>query len=277
MLPHYQNRTLNYENRIKEQVNKRLKKKYANLAPVNFTAVNTDAQNVFDNLEKTLFLIFALLQESQTYLFQVSNHSSDIGEMRDDYTVPSNISYNNEDDVFSDGFSDDSSFDRNSQFQARQDPDYEYDDDSLSSFRGNNITTAQKVVSTIGQFRSVLSRLLQTAPTFNKLVKQITPLFGFLSQLQVDSLRELMGSIIDLFQELSFRVTNELNETGRDKDELLKVVGLISDNVIGNNFTLLANLIQTYNPIVLPAKISSINDTLDGYSLSEGIDVGLYV
>jgi len=275
MLPHYQNRTLNYENRIKKQVNTRLKKKYANVAPVNFTAVNTDAQYVFDNLEKMLFLIFALLQESQTYLFQVSNHSSDIGEMRDDYTVPSNISYSNvynEDSVFSDGFSDDSYFDRNSQFQARQD-----DDDSLSSFRGNNITTAQKVVSTIGQFRSVLSRLLQTAPSFNKLVKQITPLFGFLSQLQVDALRQLMGSIIDLFQELSFRVTNELNETGRDKDELLKVVGLISDKVIGDNFTLLANLIQTYNPIVLPAKISSINDTLDGYSLSEGIDVGLYV
>ena len=275
MLPHYQNRTLNYENRIKKQVNPRLKKKYANVAPVNFTAVNTDAQYVFDNLEKMLFLIFALLQESQTYLFQVSNHSSDIGEMRDDYTVPSNISYSNvynEDSVFSDGFSDDSYFDRNSQFQARQD-----DDDSLSSFRGNNITTAQKVVSTIGQFRSVLSRLLQTAPSFNKLVKQITPLFGFLSQLQVDALRQLMGSIIDLFQELSFRVTNELNETGRDKDELLKVVGLISDKVIGDNFTLLANLIQTYNPIVLPAKISSINDTLDGYSLSEGIDVGLYV
>ena len=275
MLPHYQNRTLNYENRIKKQVNTRLKKKYANVAPVNFTAVNTDAQYVFDNLEKMLFLIFALLQESQTYLFQVSNHSSDIGEMRDDYTVPSNISYSNvynEDSVFSDGFSDDSYFDRNSQFQARQD-----DDDSLSSFRGNNITTAQKVVSTIGQFRSVLSRLLQTAPSFNKLVKQITPLFGFLSQLQVDALRQLMGSIIDLFQELSFRVTNELNETGRDKDELLKVVGLISVKVIGDNFTLLANLIQTYNPIVLPAKISSINDTLDGYSLSEGIDVGLYV
>jgi len=283
MLPHYQNRTLNYDNRIKEQVNKRLKKKYANVAPVNFTANNPEAEALFDSLEKTLFLIFALFQEAQTYLFQVGNHSADIGEMRDDYTVPSYISYSQAESVPVDGFSDDSSFfDRNSQFARRMgngDPYDEYSDDSSigSSFRGNNITTAQKVVSTIGQFRSVLSRILQTAPAFNNLVKQITPLFSYLSQNQVDTLRMLMSEIIDLFQELNFRVLNELNESGRDKAELVKVVGLISDKVVGSQFTLLANLIRSYNPIIVPARIAGVNDTDDGYSIAKGMYESQYV
>lgn len=288
MLPHYQNRTLNYDNRIKEQVNKRLKKKYANVVPINFTAQNEEADVLFDGLEKTLFLIFALLQEAQTYLFQVGNHSADIANHRDDYTVPSYISYSDADSVPAGGLpSDDSSFfDRASQFQRRQgtgDPYGEFDDDDDSTlattFRNrNNITTAQKVVSTIGQFRSVLSRILQTSPALNTLIKKITPLFNFLNQNQVDTLRMLLGEIIDLFQELNFRVLTELNESGRDKAELVKVVGLINDKVVGNNFTLLANLVRTYNPIVVPAKMPSINDVPGGgYSISDGLDEGQYV
>jgi len=293
MLPHYQNRTLNYDVRIKEQINKRLKKKYANVAPVNFTANNPDAEALFGSLEKTLFLIFALLQEAQTYLFQVGNHASDIADNRSDYTVPSYISYSDDGSypaggdpsAFRDVDSDNSSFfDRPSQFAMRQangDPyDYGDEDSSIaSSFRGNNnnITTAQKVVSTIGQFRSVLSRILQTAPSFNNLVKQITPLFNYLSQNQVDTLRMLMGEIIDLFQELNFRVLNELNETGRDKAELVKVVGLISEKVVGSQFTLLANLIRSYNPVVVPIRVAGINDTGSGYSIADGMLEGQYV
>jgi hypothetical protein len=279
MLPHYQNRTLEYDNRIDRQINQRLKKKFANLVPVNFTATNQDAEAVFTNLEKTLFLIFALLQEAQTYLFETANHENDITEMADDYTEPSAISYRvggDGDDTFSTDFSDDSSFDRNSQFLARQEDNLSLD----SSFRPqniNDITRAQKVISTISSFRNVLSKIIQTTPNLNTLVKQITPLFGYLNQTQVDTLKQLTISCINMFNEIARAVTQDLGETNRERNVLFKSLELINDGIIQKNLTMIGRLVQSYNPIIVPFNAGSINDAGSGYTLATGVDDGAYV
>jgi hypothetical protein len=325
MLPHYQNRTLEYDNRIDRQINQRLKKKFANLAPVNFTATNQDAEAVFTNLEKMLFLIFALLQEAQTYLFETANHENDITEMADDYTEPSAISYRvagDEPSLSGSGSSDSgssdsgsifssegsSSFDRNSQFLARQrargmdmDDDsssfdrnsqflarqqamgMDMDDDSssfVSSFRPpnlNDITRAQKVVSTISSFRSVLSKIIQQTPSLSNLVKQITPLFGYLNQTQVTTLQEIVLASIRMFNEIARAVTQDLGETNSERTALFKSLELINDGIIQKNLTMIGRLVQSYNPIIVPFNASIISDVGSGYSLANGVDNGQYV
>ena len=291
MLPHYQNRTLEYDNRIDRQINQRLKKKFANLAPVNFTATNQDAEAVFTNLEKMLFLIFALLQEAQTYLFETANHENDITEMADNYTEPSAISYRvaGDEPSLSDSgstFSSEGSslFDRNSQFLARQQAmGMDMDDDSssfVSSFRPanlNDITRAQKVVSTISSFRSVLSKIIQQTPSLANLVKQITPLFGYLNQTQVTTLQEIVLASIRMFNEIARAVTQDLGETNSERTALFKSLELINDGIIQKNLTMIGRLVQSYNPIVVPFNSSIISDVGSGYSLANGVDDGQYV
>ena len=283
MLPHYQNRSLEYDNRINRQINQRLKKKYANLAPVNFTANNPDAEAVYTDLEKTLFLIFALLQEAQTYLFEAPNHENDISEQQSDYTQPSSVSYSDSD---AGSFSDDSSFfDRNSQFEARRqqmgnDLRSEYDlSSAYGSFNGNlaEQTRQQKVISTVGSFRGVLSKIIQTTPSLSSLVKQITPLFSYLSQTQVDTIQQIVLGSINLFTEIATAVANDLGETNKTKSVLYKSLDLINEGIIQKNLTLLGRLYQNYSPIIVPSNVSSINDTGTGYSLADGVDNGSYV
>jgi hypothetical protein len=279
MLPHYQTRSLEYDQRIDRQINQRLKKKYANLAPVNFTANNPDAEAVYTNLEKTLFLLFALLQEAQTYLFEAPNHENDITEHQSDYTQPSSISYSDSDaGSFS---SDDSSFfDRNSQFEARQ---RQMDDDLSSaygSFSANAAeqTRQQKVISTVGSFRGVISKIIQLTPSLTSLVKQITPLYSYLSQTQVDTLQQLTLSSILLFNQIATAVDRDLGETNKTKGVIFKSLDLINEGIIQKSLTFLGRLYQNYNPIVVPANVSGMNDTQQGYSLADGAqDNGSYV
>jgi hypothetical protein len=281
MLPHYQNRSLEYDQRIDRQINQRLKKKYANLAPVNFTASNPDAEAVFTNLEKTLFLIFALLQEAQTYLFEAPNHENDITEHQSDYTQPSSIDYS-DDSTFSSGFADSSSFDRNSQFEARRRQQMNDDLSSASSFGRdglnlNDITKAQRVVSTVGAFRGTISKIIQLTPSLTSLVKQITPLYSYLSQTQVDTIQQIALACINMFAEIYKAVGMDLGESNKDKSILFKSLDLIFEGIITKNLTLLGRLYQSYNPIVVPANVSGLNDTQQGYSLANGVDEGQYV
>ena len=279
MLPHYQTRSLEYDQRIDRQINQRLKKKYANLAPVNFTANNPDAEAVYTNLEKTLFLLFALLQEAQTYLFEAPNHENDITEQQSYYTEPSAISYSDSDaGSFS---SDDSSFfDRNSQFEARR---RQMDDDLSSaygSFSANAAeqTRQQKVISTVGSFRGVISKIIQLTPSLTSLVKQITPLYSYLSQTQVDTLQQLTLSSIQLFTQIASAVDRDLGETNKTKGVIFKSLDLINEGIIQKSLTFLGRLYQNYNPIVVPANVSGMNDTQQGYSLADGAqDNGSYV
>lgn len=287
MLPHYQNRSLEYDQRIDRQINQRLKKKYANLAPVNFTASNPDAEAVFTNLEKTLFLIFALLQEAQTYLFEAPNHENDVSEQQSDYTRPSAISYRVGDgDADTDSFfsmDDDSSFDRNSQFEARrrQQMNDDLSADSSYSRSGvnlNDITKAQRVVSTVGAFRGTISKIVQLTPSLTALVKQITPLYSYLSQTQVDTIQQLSLACINLFTEISKAVHTDLGEGFSEKRILYKSLDLILEGIIQKNMAMLGRLYQSYNPIVVPANVSGMNDTQQGYSLADGgQDGGQYV
>lgn len=278
MLPHYQNRSLEYDNRINRQINQRLKKKYANLAPVNFTANNPDAEAVYTDLEKTLFLIFALLQEAQTYLFEAPNHENDITEQQSYYTEPSAISYSDSDQgSFS---SDDSSFfDRNSQFEARQQQMGDDLSSAYGSFSANAAeqTRQQKVISTVGSFRGVISKIIQLTPSVTSLVKQITPLFSYLSKTQVDTIQQLTLSSIQLFTEIATAVANDLGETNKTKGVIFKSLDLINEGIIQKNLSLLGRLIQSYSPIIVPSNVSSINDTGTGYSLADGADNGSYV
>lgn len=270
MLPHYQNRSLEYDQRIDRQINQRLKKKYANLAPVNFTANNPNAEAVYTNLEKTLFLIFALLQEAQTYLFEAPNHENDITEHRSEYTEPSAISYSDDDS-------------RVSYRIGGDDDEYSFNFDSVSSAPDMRRLTAaeqtqqQKVISTLGSFRAVISKIIQTTPSLTSLVKQITPLYSYLSQTQVDTLQQLSLSSIKLFGEIYDAVGKDLGETNKEKDILFKSLDLIYEGVITKNLTFLGRLYQNYNPIVVPSNVSSINDTSTGYSLADGVDNGSYV
>jgi hypothetical protein len=280
MLPHYQNRSLEYDQRIDRQINQRLKKKYANLAPVNFTASNPDAEAVFTNLEKTLFLIFALLQEAQTYLFEVPNHENDITEQQSNYTQPSSIAYS-DDSTFSSGF-DDSSFDRNSQFEARRRQQMNDDLSSASSFGRdglnlNDITKAQRVVSTVGAFRGTISKIIQLTPSLTALVKQITPLYSYLSQTQVDTIQQLSLACINLFKQIANAVHTDLGESNAEKRILYKSFDLILEGIVQKNLEMLGRLYQSYNPIVVPANVSGLNDTQQGYSLADGTDNGQYV
>jgi hypothetical protein len=181
----------------------------------------------------------------------------------------------------SDTFSSEGSsfFDRNSQFEARRD---EMDDNlsSDSSFRpqnANDITRAQKVVSTISAFRNVLSKIIQTTPNLNTLVKQITPLFGYLNQTQVDTLKQLTLSCINMFNEIARAVNQDLGETNRERTALFKSLELINDGIIQKNLTMIGRLVQSYNPIIVPFNAGSINDAGSGYTLATGVDDGAYV
>ena len=269
MLPHYQNRSLEYDQRIDRQINQRLKKKYANLAPVNYTANNPDAEAVYANLEKTLFLIFALLQEAQTYLFEAPNHENDITEQQSDYTEPSAIDY--------------SDTGSRTSYRVEGDDDYSFNFDSVSSAPDMRRLTAaeqtqqQKVISTLGSFRAVISKIVQTTPSLTSLVKQITPLFSYLSQTQVDTIRQLVNQMVDLFDEIARAVEKDLGETNKEKSILFKSLDIIKSGIFDKNILLLGNLVRSYNPVVVPTSVSSINDTSTGYSLGDGVDNGSYV
>jgi hypothetical protein len=95
----------------------------------------------------------------------------------------------------------------------------------------------------------------------------------------VATLKDLVSNIIDLFQEVTYRVSFDLNESGRDKAELRKTIELIGSRVLSQNFQLLSDLIGGYNPIVALNKIASVNDTgiPGGYTLANGFDEGQYV
>jgi len=281
MLPHYQNRSLEYDQRIDRQINQRLKKKYANLAPVNFTASNPDAEAIYTNLEKTLFLIFALLQEAQTYLFEAPNHENDTTEHQSDYTQPSSIAYS-DDSTFSSGFDGDDTFDRNSQFEARRRQQMNDDLSSDSSYGRsgvnlNDITKAQRVVSTVGAFRGTISKIVQLIPSLSSLVKQITPLYSYLNQTQVDTIQQISLACINLFNQIARAVSTDLGENNKEKSILYKSLDLILEGIIQKNLEMLGRLNQSYNPIVVPANVSGMNDTQQGYALGDGMDNGAYV
>jgi hypothetical protein len=141
----------------------------------------------------------------------------------------------------------------------------------------NDITKAQRVVSTVGAFRGTISKIIQLTPSLTSLVKQITPLYSYLSQTQVDTIQQIALACINMFAEIYKAVGMDLGESNKDKSILFKSLDLIFEGIITKNLTLLGRLYQSYNPIVVPANVSGMNDTQQGYSLANGVDEGQYV
>jgi len=277
MIPHYQDRTLNYDNRINAQINRSLKKKYANLATINFASKNAETEQAFTDLEKVLFLIYALLQELQTYIFEAPNHATDRYD---------NKYYMEGESLFGGAFPDDSgesSVAPSSEYSSESDYSSVFDNFSEIDSREKNFSpfreqTRTEAPATLGIFRATLSKIFQQSLPLTRLVKTITPLFNFLSQPQIDSLKELIKNIYDLF----YRTLGDVNDLEefevKGKDELVSVLRKIRESIITRNLIVLDKLVRSYNPIVTQGQINSVNDDgTGGYTITMGIDEGAYV
>jgi hypothetical protein len=88
MIPAYQRSELEYDNRIKRRLIKGLEKKYTNQQLIKFQGQDSRADDLFLSLEKMLYLIYALLQESHTYLFAIGTQSEEANRRERHPVVP---------------------------------------------------------------------------------------------------------------------------------------------------------------------------------------------
>jgi len=263
MIPAYQRSELEYDNRIKRRLIKGLEKKYTNQQLITFQGSNAQADDLFLSLEKMLYLIYALLQESHTYLFAIGTQSEEANR-RERHPLPPTP-------------------ERPQRGRQRLFPTGEEIGQHVQHAMEQNQRAVVRTITGVGSFRSQMGQLLKLGNSLKESIKQITPIMNYLSQEQIDRLDDLIKMVYDVYDDTLAFALQELNlarGVGAN-DELVasqQLLGEVNKEVI-QRLPQLQQLIINYNPIQAPVNAGSVNQNADGtgYTLDAGNYLGQYI
>lgn len=263
MIPAYQRSELEYDNRIKRRLNKGLEKKYTNQQLIKFQGQDARADDLFLSLEKMLYLIYALLQESHTYLFAIGTQSEEANR-RERHPLPPTP-------------------ERPQRGRQRLFPTGEEIGQHVQHAMEQNQRSVVRTITGVGSFRSQMGQLLKLGNTLKEYIKDISPRFNYLDQEQVNRLDQLIKMVYEIYDDtLAFALQELQLARGIGANEELvasqQLIGEVNKEVI-QRLPALQQLIVNYNPIVAPVNAGSVNQNAsgDGYTLDAGNYLGQYV
>ena len=263
MLPAYQTSELEYDNRIKRRINKLLLEKYTNTQLLTFEGMDAQADDLFLSLEKMLYLIYALLQESHTYLFAIGTQSEEANRIGRAPLPPTP--------------------ERPAVGRRRLFPTGEEIGQHVQHAMEQNQRAVVRTITGVGSFRSQMGQLLKLGNTLKEYIKEIAPRFNYLNQEQVNRLDDLIKMVYDIYDDtLSFALQELQLARGVGANEELvasqQLMGEVNQQVI-QRLPTLQQLIINYNPIQAPVNAGSVNQNAqgDGYTMDAGNYLGQYV
>lgn len=263
MIPAYQRSELEYDNRIKRRLIKGLEKKYTNQQLITFQGSNAQADDLFLSLEKMLYLIYALLQESHTYLFAIGTQSEEANR-RERHPLPPTP-------------------ERPTPGRRRLFPTGEEIGEHVQHAMAQNQRAVVRTITGVGSFRGQMGQLLKLGNSLKESIKQITPIMNYLSQDQIDRLDDLIKMVYDIYDDTLAFALQELNlARGVGANEELvasqQLLGEVNKEVI-QRLPQLQQLIINYNPIQAPVNAGSVNQNAsgDGYTMDAGNYLGQYI
>lgn len=256
MIPAYQRNELEYDNRIKKKINSLLAKKYTNTEMIRFEENDKETDDLFIQIEKILYLIYSLLQESHVHLFSIGLGASD--------------SNNN----------------AKAPLKAKKGrPQVNATNEHIKIALEQNTHATAKALGGISNFKSQMNQIVKMGLTFKKAVTQITPLFNYLNDQQVESIDTLIDNVNDIYNNTYNFLQNELAnaiQIGaelKDLDIVTTLINKVNSEIINPNTSVLLQLVATYNPISTPIQQPTVNTnaTGDGYTLDQGHFIGNYI
>ena len=263
MLPAYQTTELEYDNRIKRRVNKLLLEKYTNTQLLTFEGMDAQADDLFLSLEKMLYLIYALLQESHTYLFAIGTQSEEANRVHRAPLPPTP--------------------ERPQRGRTRLFPTGEEIGDHIQHALEQNQRAVVRTITGVGSFRSQMGQLLKLGNTLKEYIKDIAPRFNYLNQEQVNRLDDLIKMVYDVYDDTIAFALQELElmrgvGVNAELQASQQLIGEVNQQVI-QRLPTLQQLIINYNPIQAPVNAGSVNQNAsgDGYTMDAGSYLGQYV
>jgi hypothetical protein len=279
MLPFYQRSELEYDNRIKARLNKALRTKYTNEAMIQFESDDAEAEELYMQLEKILYLMYALLQESHSYLFSIGVGSLDANHVttaplpaqrQRQPTIPEALG---QPDVTA------------IPTPPRRGRPSTVTSQHLETALAENRRATVRAVSGVSNFRGQMGQILKLGKQFQNIIKKIAPRFNYLSQEQVDDLADLCEKVFDTWDKTIQYALPELSnavQVGIPDSEITgtrDLIRAVRDEIFEKGIPAILQLVGSYNPIVAPASQPTINTNArgDGYTLDSGNYIGSYV
>jgi len=281
MLPFYQRSELEYDNRIKARLNKALRTKYTNEALIRFESDDAEAEELYMQLEKILYLMYALLQESHSYLFSIGVGSLDANHVT---TAPLPAPRQRQPTLTEMlGVPDVTAVPTPT--PTRRGRPSTVTSQHLETALEENRRATVRAVSGVGNFRSQMGQILKLGKQFQNIIKKIAPRFNYLSQEQVDDLADLCEKVFDTWDKTIQYALPELSnavQVGIPDSEITgtrDLIRAVRDEIFENGIPAILQLVGSYNPIVAPASQPTINTNArgDGYTLDSGNYLGSYV
>lgn len=285
MLPFYQRSELEYDNRIKARLNKALRTKYTNEALIRFESDDAEADELYMQLQKILYLMYALLQESHSYLFSVGIGALDANHVTT-APLPAPRQRQRQPTITEAlGQSDVTAVPTPTPPRPARGRPPTVTSQHLETALEENRRATVRAVSGVSNFRGVMGQILKLGNNFQNIIKKIAPRFNYLSQEQVDDLADLCEKVFDTWDKTIQYALPELSnavQVGTPDSEITGTRDLIRsvrDEVFEKGIPTILQLVGSYNPIVAPASQPTINTNArgDGYTLDSGNYLGSYV
>lgn len=281
MLPSYQRNELEYDNRIKARLNKALRTKYTNEALIRFESDDAEADELYMQLQKILYLMYALLQESHSYLFSIGVGSLDANHVT---TAPLPAPRQRQPTLPEVLGQPDVTAVPTPPRPARGRP-ATVTSQHLDTALEENRRATVRAVSGVSNFRGVMGQILKLGNNFQNIIKKIAPRFNYLSQEQVDDLEDLCEKVFSTWDKTIQYALPELSnavQVGTPDSEISgtrDLIRAVRDEVFEKGLPTILQLVGSYNPIVAPASQPTINTNArgDGYTLDSGNYLGSYV
>ena len=260
MIPAYQRNELEYDNRIKSKLNSLLAAKYTNQELVTFESDDGEAEELFISIEKMLFLIYSLLQESHSYLFSMGLGSMS-ANTNTTAPMPSLAS------------------------PARGRPAIHATNTHIATALASNTHATATALGGMNSFRTQMGQIIKMGNTLKNTIKKITPKFNYLTEEQVNTLENVSEKIIDMWDKTMTFAENELanavqiGASTKDIDIVLGQANLVANEVINPSTQSLLQLVASFNPISAPVQQSTVNTNAsgDGYTMDNGHFIGKFI
>lgn len=281
MLPFYQRNELEYDNRIKARLNKALRTKYTNEALIRFESDDAEAEELYMQLQKILYLMYALLQESHSYLFSIGVGSLDANHVT---TAPLPSRQQRQQTLTEMLGVEDTTAVPTPARPARGRPPT-VTSQHLETALAENRRATVRAFSGVSNFRGVMGQILKLGNNFQNIIKKIAPRFNYLSQEQVDDLADLCDKVFNTWDKTIQYALPELSnaiQVGASDSEIdgtRDLIRAVRDEVFEKGIPNILQLVGSYNPIVAPASQPTINTNArgDGYTLDSGHYIGSYI
>jgi len=279
MLPSYQRNELEYDNRIKARLNKALRTKYTNEAMIRFESDDAEADELYMQLEKILYLMYALLQESHSYLFSIGVGSLDANHVT---TAPLPTSRQ---PTMPEALGQTVPSLPTTPSGTRRGRPSTVTSQHLETALEENRRATVRAVSGVSNFRGQMGQILKLGKQFQNIIKKIAPRFNYLSQEQVNDIADLCEKVFNTWDKTIQYALPELSnaiQVGTPDSEITgtrDIIRAVRDEVFEKGIPTILQLVSSYNPIVAPASQPTINTNArgDGYTLDSGNYLGSYV